>query len=128
MKGNNFRLPNTVNPLNYELFFDIDLTNFSFYGREKIDLKITNPTRNIILNSSDLDIKNANLIYKNEILIPEIKIDEKYERVYLSFDKKISEGLSLLTIEFSGKLREDLIGLYKSNFKYANDRRERKWK
>jgi hypothetical protein len=40
MKENNFRLPNAVKPLNYELFFDIDLTNFSFYGNEKIDLKI----------------------------------------------------------------------------------------
>jgi hypothetical protein len=59
MKENNFRLPNAVKPLNYELFFDIDLTNFSFYGREKIDLKITNPTREIILNSSDLNVKKC---------------------------------------------------------------------
>jgi tricorn protease interacting factor F2/3 len=116
MKENNFRLPNAVKPLNYELFFDIDLTNFSFYGNDKIDLKIENPTRNIILNSSDLNVKNANLIYKNEILTPEIKIDEKYERVYLNFDKKISKSLALLTIEFSGKLRDDLIGLYKSKY------------
>jgi tricorn protease interacting factor F2/3 len=116
MEKSHFRLPNGVKPLNYELFFEPDLTNFNFHGKEKIDLKITKQTKEIILNSSNLDIKNVKLMYKSEILNPEIEIDEKSERAYLKFGKKLSKGFGQLTLEFSGKLKDDLVGLYRSEY------------
>src|SRR4051812_17290655 len=48
-----FRLTKEVRPTDYELHFELDIENWTFSGREKIDLHIDRPTREIILHSDE---------------------------------------------------------------------------
>jgi len=112
-----FRLPEHVKPINYELFFEPDLTAFKFSGHEKISLEISQPTSEIILNSAELEIKSVALHYKGQTLKPKIKLDKKTERLILKFGSLISENHAVLEIEFGGELNDKLIGFYRSKYK-----------
>src|SRR3989344_1239722 len=112
-----FRLPEHVKPINYELFFEPDLTAFKFSGHEKISLEISQQTSEIILNSAELEIKSVALHYKGQTLKPKIKLDKKTERLILKFGSLISENHAVLEIEFGGELNDKLIGFYRSKYK-----------
>lgn len=109
------RLPAGVQPVNYNLFFDIDLEKFVFSGKETVDLKISKPTKNIILHSSGLKIKNASALFKKKTIKAKISENKKLEQLTLSFGEKISSEASIM-IEFEGKLTDDLAGLYRSKY------------
>ena len=64
-----------VRPIHYELEFEPVFSNFTFIGREKIDIRISRPTNVIILNATELQIKKClkqmleniqkNILYNN---------------------------------------------------------------
>ncbi len=114
-----FKLPSNVHPVNYNLFFEIDLKNFSFVGKETINLEIKKSAKEIILNSADLTIKNAELNYKGNNLKAKIKLENEKELLVLKFPGTI-RGRTKLTIEFTGKLNDNLLGFYRSKYKINN--------
>lgn len=115
------RLPQTVYPLNYNLFFDVDLDNSKFSGKEEIDLEVK-PTSEIILNAVDLTIKDVSASYKTKSLKPKVKLENEKERLVLRFNEKI-HGKVKLIIEFNGKLNDNLLGFYRS--KYTQNKSEK---
>ena len=110
-----FRLSENVKPTNYDLFFEVDLKKFMFFGNETIDLRITKPESKIILHSSDLKITKVKIIKEKDELKPKIKIDKENELLILNLPKKI-EGDCSLVIEFDGKLNDMLLGFYRSKY------------
>ena len=60
-KAEEVRLPKSVSPSFYNLDLTPDLDKATFAGSEKIKLNITKSTTDITLNSSEIDIKEANL-------------------------------------------------------------------
>ncbi|MBI2543362.1 MAG: M1 family metallopeptidase [Candidatus Aenigmarchaeota archaeon] len=117
-----FKLPAGIFPVNYDLSFDVDLDEFKFYGEETIDLEITKPVSRISLNSINLKIKTAKIVYGNKILKPKIKLDNKNEILTLSLGAKI-KGHVKLSMEFIGDLNNKLIGFYRS--KYIDKNKEK---
>ena len=51
-----YRLPTTVIPERYELRLTPDLTRWTFTGREKVSIQITEAVRDIILNAAELEL------------------------------------------------------------------------
>lgn len=108
-----FKLPIGIHPINYNLFFEVDSDNFKFFGKEEIELEVKKPTSEIILNAVDLDINDVHLSYKKKSLKPKIKLEN--EKLRLKFNEPI-KGLAKLTIEFTGKLTDTLLGFYRSKY------------
>src|SRR3989338_11210476 len=117
-----FRLSENVKPTNYDLFLEVDLKKFRFFGKETIDLKIANPESKIILHSSELKITKARILNDDIELKPKIRIDKEDELLILNLSKKI-EGECSLIIEFNGQLNDMLLGFYRS--KYAVGKKEK---
>ena len=53
----------TVIPINYNLEFETDLKNFTFDGREVIEIKCLKSVNSITLDAADLKIKKCYLLH-----------------------------------------------------------------
>jgi tricorn protease interacting factor F2/3 len=104
----------TIFPINYDLQFEPDLSKFKFRGKEKILIQ-TKPTRQIVLNSAELEIKDCQIIFNKKTIKPKIRLDAKKEELTLSLPEKIS-GKGVLLIDFIGTLNDKLVGFYRSKY------------
>ena len=84
-----------IQPINYSLEFEPNLRNFTFYGKEIIEIKITKPTKVISLNASELKIKKCHIIFKNKIIKAKSKLDEKNELLTIQSSQKINGNAKL---------------------------------
>ncbi len=116
------RLSESIYPLNYNLFFEPDLENFTFKGKVEIEIKILKPASRIILHSSELKIKSAKIFNNSKELIPRIKTEEKNETLTLMLSNNINNH-AVIEIEFQGVLNDKLAGFYRS--KYSHKRKEK---
>lgn len=105
-----------VLPIHYDLTFEPNLDNFTFSGKEIIDIKISKPTSIISLNSAELKIKNYYLISNNQKISLKIKLDEKNESLILMIPRKIT-GSAKIFIDYTGILNDRLVGFYRSQYK-----------
>ena len=60
------RLSKNIEPKNYAITLEPDLTNASFSGKASINLKVNKKTNKINFHANDLDIKNIELQLKNK--------------------------------------------------------------
>jgi tricorn protease interacting factor F2/3 len=105
-----------VFPINYDLKFEPDFNKFKFKGREKITIQ-ARTTRQIVLNSAELEIKDCRIILDKKTIKPKIRLDAKNEELILSLPEKIS-GKAVLLIDFEGTLNDKLVGFYRSKYEY----------
>ncbi len=114
--SNKYRLSEDIIPINYSLTFE-PLPNFKFKCTESIKIKILGPATNkIILNALKLKISSAEVSVSNAIKYPaKIEYDEKYGRVILRINEKIS-GSAQINIIFYGENSDELRGFYRSKY------------
>jgi len=111
-----------VTPINYDLEFEPDFDKFTFKGKEKILVKISQSTRQIVLNAAELKINECTVIANEKKLKAKIRLDEKNEELVLSLPKKIS-GNAVILIDFVGALNDKLVGFYRSKYEYKGKER-----
>ena len=104
-----------VVPLHYDIVFEPNLRNFTFHGKESININCKKPTHIITLNTAELEIKNCQISSKNKILRTKIKLDKKKEELQITIPKTIN-GKAILQIEFAGILNDRLLGFYRSKY------------
>src|SRR5581483_11299422 len=108
-----FRLAKDVRPSHYELHFELDLDAWTSRGRERVELHLDRPMREIVLHSDELQITGARIAggpgYSG------VEYDEEAETATLRFDAEVTAGDHTLEIEWTGGIREALRGLYRSN-------------
>lgn len=115
------RLPNTVTPKHYDLYFEPNLKTFKYDASTNISLEIKKPTRQIVLNARDLKIKKVKLSQGKNIQTPKnIKLDKKSETLTLVFNKSLKPGKADLFIDFQGIHNDELSGFYRSMYKDKN--------
>jgi tricorn protease interacting factor F2/3 len=105
-----------VRPLNYELEFEPNFRNFTFGGKEIIDIKIPKKTNTIKLDAAELKIKNCYIVSKKNTIKANTKLDKKNEELTIKLKKQVS-GNAKLYINFTGILNDRLLGFYKSEYK-----------
>ena len=108
------RLPQNVVPSHYSLSLDPVIAEKIFSGEETIDVRVSTATKEIALNSLDLDITEAEVKSGNTTQKAAVAYDKPQEMVRLSLPPSVPLGPAQLHVKFSGKLTEGLRGLYLS--------------
>ena len=103
-------------PQNYDIVFEPNFKNFTFLGKEKIQLDVSKPTNILVLNAAELKIKHCHVVSKGKILKAAVRLDAKNEEMTIKLPEKIG-GKTDVFIEFEGILNDKLVGLYKSEYK-----------
>ncbi|HEX9268626.1 MAG TPA: M1 family metallopeptidase, partial [Candidatus Limnocylindria bacterium] len=112
--GRSFRLPADVRPLRYALHFDLDLDAWTFAGRERIEIAADSSRHELAVHAADLTIAHATAHQARTAFPAEISLDADAEIAVLRFAQALSPGTFTLETEFSGGIRADLKGLYRS--------------
>jgi puromycin-sensitive aminopeptidase len=118
------RLPSSVVPDHYRLFFNPDLKNGTFTGEETLFLTATAPVGEIILHSLDLHIDKARIFKMGfsgpeHVLIPRIVNQPANERVQFAMPGNLAPGRYMLTLHFEGAMDKPLHGFYRGTCKDA---------
>ena len=122
---NKKRLPQSTYPIRYEVELDVDLDNFSYNGKELIDIEVVESTNEIVLNCIGIDVISAKIQNnKQEISLSIIYIEEDEKIIFQSKDA-LSKGQYKLYLEFKSVITDDLKGFYKSS--YTSQDGEKKW-
>jgi len=109
------RLSRTVTPSHYSLTLSPDLDQAVFGGHVVIDVDITEPVDEIVLNAAELTIGEATLFNDDGTRITAAaKTDEDAERATLTLGEQAGPGAWGLEISFDGILNDDLRGFYRS--------------
>lgn len=122
------RLPRTVLPDTYRIFIEPDLEHKLFGGEETIFLTVNSSTKDIVLNSVDLDIAETEIAQVTEEghskwIAPEQTLHEKdKQQVRFRFQQSLKPAKYELRMKFGGKLNDKLSGFYLSTF--VNDKGE----
>jgi puromycin-sensitive aminopeptidase len=115
---NEYRLPATVVPEQYEIKLTPDLEKFTFAGQEAVRIKIAAPTAEIVLNAAELEIQHACVKdSKGSKVDAQIAYDNERERASLKFPQTLSPGEYKLHLDFTGVLNDKLHGFYRSSYK-----------
>ena len=108
------RLPQTIIPSHYSLYLDPVIAQKTFTGEETIDVRVSTATKDIVLNSLDLDITEAEVKSGGSAQKAAIAYDKPQEMARLSLQEPVPAGDGQIHLRFSGKLTEGLRGLYLS--------------
>jgi len=127
-----FRLPNNTEPISYRLnvqpFIEPEKNNFTFIGTVLITIRVKITTEELTLNidgltinqikvkdtnsSTDIKVAGNNIVKKNEQLI-----------IQLMTPGLIADRVYEVEIAYSGELRNDMSGFYKSSYTDENSKK-----
>lgn len=131
-----FRLPNNTEPISYKLqiqpIIDPKNNGFHFIGQVTINILVKSSTDVLTLNAVELKIKNKENIVISKIInnnsLEEIKVTaydavEKNEQLKITVEEPgfIANEKYEVKIDYSGELRNDMIGFYRSSYKNGNN-------
>lgn len=116
-----FRLPNNTEPISYTLIIFPTFDNFSFTGEVTINIRVIIPTGELTLNAYGLQIKEITVTDESsKAIIPVVsnKTVEKNQQLIIELDKPglIADREYKVKISYTGKLRDDMTGFYKSSY------------
>jgi len=106
-------------PMKYDLEFEPNFKNFTFAGKETIEIILPQSVDKIKLHSAELKITSCFLKFDKKTEKVKITLDEKKEELTIKLSKKI-KGKAKLLIDFEGILNDRLLGFYKSQYKDLN--------
>src|SRR6266550_1104888 len=114
------RLPVSVTPTHYNLWFAPDLQTATFRGRETIDVTVPNPTSSITLNAAEIQFQTVTVNAGGRTQTARVTLDDKSEMATLTVPRPIARGMASIEITYTGILNDKLRGFYLSK---ANGRR-----
>ncbi|MGH9549640.1 MAG: hypothetical protein ACRD3W_09700, partial [Terriglobales bacterium] len=122
------RLPATITPSSYTLFFEPFPERGRFTGSETVQINVAKSTDTVVLNSAELRLSDvtcaalnapkgaaparARILYRPEM-----------EEVKLEFAHQLEPGKYNLSLQFDGILNDKLRGFYRSNFTDASGKK-----
>ena len=110
------RLPTSVTPRHYDLWFHPRLEDAAFTGSADVDVTVHEPVEEIVLHALDLDILDAALERDGERIPLDATFDAATETAALAADRTIAAGDWTLRLRFSGELNDKLVGFYRSTY------------
>ncbi|XP_068751951.1 puromycin-sensitive aminopeptidase-like [Montipora capricornis] len=111
------RLPTSVLPKNYNLTLQPNLTEFTFTGKEVIDVEVGQATDKVKMNCLDIDIKFANFSASGSAVnSSDISYNKEEETVTISFPTPLPVGKCQLYLDYTGELNDKMKGFYRSKY------------
>ena len=113
-----FRLPENVRPLRYQVTLEPNLEKFTFDGSADIGIVVNEETDTIVLNAIELQIASAVITDKQggTAKATDIIFDQNRERVSIILPSQLEVGNHTLHLKFSGYLNDQLRGFYRSRY------------
>ncbi|XP_060865932.1 aminopeptidase N-like [Metopolophium dirhodum] len=120
-----FRLPNNTEPISYTLdvqtFIDPQNNQFTFAGTVNITIRVKTSTEELILNVDDLKINQIDVTTdsttKVEVTKNYVVVKNEQLIIQLKSPGLIADRVYNVKIAYSGELRNDMTGFYKSWYK-----------
>lgn len=110
----NYRLPNALKPLSYNLYLHPDINTGNFTGQEMISIQVLEETDEIILHSNKLIISN---VYVNGYEVESYSLDEVREFLVIKMKTTLKIDTTInLGIIFEGQMLNKIVGLYSSTY------------
>src|SRR3954467_12266468 len=118
------QLPRTAVPHHYSISVTPHAERLTFEGSVGIDLDITKPTRQLVLNAADLKLASAALrpASGGAEIPPKISLDADAQTATLTFQRTLSPGAYHLAITYSGVIHTQANGLFALDYKNAQGR------
>lgn len=123
-----FRLPNNTEPISYQLtikpIIDEAYDSFIFSGDVIINIKVKTSTEELTLNADGLNITQINVTDKTntstsiQVNVLGFTFVDKNEQLKIQLNKPglIADRVYEVQIIYTGELRNDMIGFYKSSY------------
>ncbi|KAI4991130.1 hypothetical protein ZWY2020_039501 [Hordeum vulgare] len=98
------RLPRFAKPLRYDLVLRPDLAAYTFFGSASAAVSMSVPTRFLVLNVAELA----------DWAPTEVLQFEEDQILVLGFVRELPPGEGVLTMDFTGTLKDQMGGFYRS--------------
>lgn len=105
-----------VIPIHYDLFFEPDLSKFTFEGIETVEINCKKPTKKISLDCAEIKIQTCIVKKKGNEIDSQIRLDENEEKLHIHLRDTV-KGDAKIYLEFQGILNDRLLGFYRSQYK-----------
>jgi len=126
-----FRGPNNTEPISYSLnvqpFIEPKTDNFTFIGTVVIMIRAKTTTEQLTLNADGLKINQIDVTDKNSSTIVEVTgndvvVNNEQLIIQLKSPGLIADRVYEVNITYSGELRNDMSGFYKSWYTDENNK------
>jgi aminopeptidase N len=114
------RLPQTAQPIHYDITIALDLAAARFSGQERIRVRLTQPASAIVLNAAEIEFHSVTVHAAGGAQKADVTLDEEAEQATVRVPAALPAGEAEIEISYTGILNDDLRGLYLSK---ANNRR-----
>ena len=111
------QLPRTAIPHHYAITIAPHAGSLTFDGTVAIDLEVTKPTTNLVLNAASLSFAKVILSGKGTPLVAKVTTDEGPQTATFEFGRTIAPGQYRLDISYSGKINTQANGLFALDYK-----------
>jgi aminopeptidase N/puromycin-sensitive aminopeptidase len=108
------RLPDNAIPESYDLKFEPDLSAATFSGEETIHVRLQKAATSVVLNSAEIEIKEASIASGDFKQAAFFKTDDKSETATITVPSMVPAGAAEIHIRFTGILNDKLRGFYLS--------------
>ena len=108
------RLPGTVVPERYTLWFAPDLDQETFRGRESIAVSLSAPATTITLHAAEITFGEVTIEDAGGSQPATVTLNEATETATLTVPRAIARGRALIRITYTGILNDQLRGFYLS--------------
>ncbi|XP_067653450.1 uncharacterized protein [Haliotis asinina] len=122
-------LPKTVKPIFYDLemrpnMYEGEPSTFTFTGYVKITVECLQPTNEVILHANKLDITSGSVDFavgegdSDDVKYMSHDLDSANQLLKIHLNKKmVKNKIYYLKMNFTGPLKDDLVGFYLSSYK-----------
>ncbi len=106
------RLPQIAVPESYQLRLTPNFTNNTFAGEETIQVRVLQPTNEIVLNAKDIDFQNVSITSAGLSQDAKVTLDPDSQMARLATERGLAQGPATIRIRYTGKLNDELRGFY----------------
>ncbi|URW76391.1 M1 family metallopeptidase [Sphingomonas donggukensis] len=115
------QLPRTVVPVSYDIRVEPNAQAMTFSGSETILVRVTAPTRTIVLNAADLDVTLATFDGQQV----KVATDAATQRLTVTLPRAASVGNHRLAFGWSGKINTSAAGLFAIDYADPDGKKQR---
>jgi Peptidase M1 N-terminal domain len=98
------RLPELAIPENYKLSFTPNFEKDNFAGEETIQVRVLQPTSQIVVNAAAISFQNATISSGGAVQKAKITVDKAGETAILGVAAPLSPGPAAIQIRYTGIL------------------------